>query len=233
MNDQISEKNTEVEQMAAFDEIGLASARNTRKKLIIIIAAAVVVLALISAVVLILGANGAEDTYTPYPPIDPSQLADTKAEDFDIFEYDEYLKYNRVIMLGDKSTGVSESIDEATYKNYGDGVKLMYEMVQAIINGDSKAYNSMVSEAVGHYESFTQQQLYDVRISRVSQTQIEGKSGAYTEYVFELEYKIHENNGSFKNNLLSDSARPCKVVINDASGKLLVVDIIEPQYKGN
>ena len=204
----------------------------SKKKLIIIIGVGIGLLLLIAVLTAALNLdifNG--ETSKPYPPLDPSLLADTKDEDFDIFEYKEYLKYNRVVMLTDKNTGVTESIDDETYKNHGEAVALIYEMLQAIIHGDSETYNSMVAASEGHYESFTQQQLYDMRITRESQTTIQGKNGTYTEYVFTLEYKIHENNGTFKNNLLPDYARPHKLVINDSTGELLVMDIVEPQYK--
>ncbi len=204
----------------------------SKKKLIIIIGVGISLLLLIAVITAVLESGiFEEDTAKPYPPLDPSLLADTKDEDFDIFEYKDYLNYNRVVMLTDKNTGVTESIDDETYKNHGEAIVLIYEMLQAIIRGDSEAYNSMVSSSVGHYESFTQQQLYDMRITRESHTTMKSKNGTYTEYVFTLEYKIHENNGTFKNNLLPDYARPHKIVINDSTGKLLVMDIIEPQYK--
>lgn len=204
----------------------------SKKKLIIIIGVGIGLLFLIAVMTAVLESGiFEEDTSKPYPPLDPSLLADTKDEDFDIFEYKDYLNYNRVVMLTDKNTGVTESIDDETYKNHGEAVALVYEMLQAIMRGDSDAYNSMVSSCVGHYESFTQQQLYDMRITRESQTSLNGKNGTYSEYVFTLEYKIHENNGTFKNNLLPDYARPHKIVINDSTGKLLVMDIIEPRYK--
>ncbi len=204
----------------------------SKKKLIIIIGVGIGLLLIIAVMTAVLGSGIFDnDTSKPYPPIDPSLLADTKDENFDIFEYKEYLKYNRVVMLTDKNTGVTESIDDETYKNHGEAVALIYEMLQAIIHGDSETYNSMVAASEGHYESFTQQQLYDMRITRESQTTMQGKNGTYTEYVFTLEYKIHENNGTFKNNLLPDYSRPHKIVINDSTGELLVMDIIEPQYK--
>ncbi len=219
------------EQNSGQDEI-TPSVIKSKKKLIIIIGAGIGLLLIIAVITAALGSELFEgDNSKPYPPLDPSLLADTKDEDFDIFEYKEYLQYNRVVMLTDKNTGVTESIDDETYKNHGEAVALIYEMLQAIIRGDSEEYNSMVLSSEGHYESFTQQQLYDMRITREGQTTMQGKNGTYTEYVFTLEYKIHENNGTFKNNLLPDYARPHKIVINDSTGELLVMDIIEPQYK--
>jgi hypothetical protein len=204
------------------------------KLLIIVIGIAVVLIAAIAIALALLGSGGIDkENGQPYPPLDPSELAETKEEGFDIFEYDEYLECNRVIMLEDRNSGVSQSIDDKTHKSYGEGVALVYELLNAIMAGDADAYNSMVAPEVGHYESFTQQQLYDMVITRVSQDTVQGKNGAYHEYVFILEYKIRENNGSFKNNLPSDTARPFTVVVNNSSGKLLVVSVSEPIYVEN
>lgn len=223
--------NSESDVVSADENTGAAGGK---KKLIIIISLALLVLAAVSVLIFTLGQKEEETPErTPFPPLLPSQLYDTKEEDFDIMEYDKYLNRDRLIMLYDAQSGVGTSLNDKNYKNQGEGAALLYKMIGAIIAGDSDTYNSLVDESVGHYESFTQQQLYDIRITKESQTDIEGESGNYTEYVFTLEYKIQENNGSFKNNLLSDTARPHKIVINDSTGKLLVMDIIEPNYVGD
>lgn len=223
--------NSEFDVVSADKNTGAAGGK---KKLIIIISLALLVLAAVSVLIFTLGQKEEETPErTPFPPLLPSQLYDTKEEDFDIMEYDKYLNRDRLIMLYDAQSGVGTSLNDKNYKNQGEGAALLYKMIGAIIAGDSDTYNSLVDESVGHYESFTQQQLYDIKITKESQTDIEGESGNYTEYVFTLEYKIQENNGSFKNNLLSDTARPHKIVINDSTGKLLIMDIIEPNYVGD
>lgn len=199
-----------------------------KKKLIIIAASAFCLLLLLSLLVFLLrDGNEENDERETFPQLSLSQLYETKEEGFDIMEYDKYLSRNRTVMFYDVQSGVTLSIDDATYKNYGDGVALMYEMIGAVIAGDSDTYNSMLGQSVAHYESFTQQQLYDIRITKESQTVIEDEDGNYTEYVFTLEYKIQENNGTFKDNLLSDTSRPHTVIINDSEGELLIMDIID------
>lgn len=163
-------------------------------------------------------------------PVDPSKLCDTKEEDFDIMEYEGYLKYDRNVYLDDPRTGVRVSVDEASVEQNGEAFALIYHLLQAVIAGDSETYNSLVSQDVGHYESFTQQQLYDIVITKRSETQLEGKSGTYKEYVLMVEYKIHENNGTFRNTVVPDASRPQYYVINDSTGTLLVMDIIDIIY---
>ena len=212
----------------ASKESAHASFLSGKKKLIIIVAGALCLLLIVSVLVFLLSEdNGETEPEETFPQLSLSQLYETKAEGFDIMEYDKYLARNRAVMLYDINSGVTQSIDGSTYKNHGKGVTLMYEMIQAVIAGDSDRYNSMLADDLRHYESFTQQQLYDIRITAESQTVIEDKNGNYTEYVFTLEYKIQENNGTFKDNLLSDTSRPHTVILNDSTGELLIMDIID------
>ena len=217
-----------------FDEEKHEIEQRKKKKTKIIIIVVFAVSALLLAVFslapgLLEGGNTVERE--TLATIAPEKLHDTKEEDFDIMEYEEYLKYDRTVYLDDKLTGVRISIDESTKGSYGQGLEHLYELIKVIIDGDSETYNSMVSESVGHYEYFTQQQIYDIVITKHSTADMEENGKSYTEYVFLLEYKIHENNGSFRNTVESDSSRPQYIVINDSTGELLVMDIIDIVYK--
>ena len=165
------------------------------------------------------------------PPVDPEKLCETKEEGFDIMEYEEYLKYDRIVYLYDPRTGVTEGVDDAIAERNGEGFKLLYRLLGAVIAGDYESYNEMVHESVGHYESFTQQQLYDITVSKESEGTKEGKNGAYNEFVLKVEYKIHENNGTFNNTLEPDASRPQYFVINNSTGEYLVMDIIDTIFK--
>ena len=214
------------------DEIIEREYKKTRKTKIIIItvfAVSLVLMAIFAMAPDLLESGGAERE--TLPPVDPDKLHDTKEEDFDIMEYDEYLKYDRNIYLDDKHTGVKFSLDETTAGQYGAGLMHLYKLIGVITAGDSETYNDMVAESVGHYESFTQQQIYDVVITKHSQTDKEGKNGNYTEYVYLLEYKIHENNGTYRNTVEPDASRPQYIVINNSTGEYLVMDIIDIIYK--
>lgn len=162
--------------------------------------------------------------------VDPSKLSETKEEGFDIFEYEEYLKYDRNIYLNDVRSGVKQSVDDNSYNQYGEAFELTYNLIKAIIRGDSDTYNSLIHEDVGHYDSFTQQQLYDIEISIESENLLNEDNNVYNEYVLVVEYKIHENNGSFRKDIESDASRPQYFVINGSTGELLVMDIIYVKY---
>ena len=204
-----------------------ATERASRKNIIIIVAAVAVAVALIVALAIFMALLNRDDDKTEFPPIDPSLLEDTKEEDFDIMEYDGYLDLNRNVMLENKGNGMSLSIDDSSYENHGDGVKLVYKMLKALIVGDYKTYNSMVAGDAERYEWFSQQQIYDISLYERGREIKEGMNGEYVEYVIVLKYKIHENNGSYRNNIEPDAARPQYIVINDSTGRFMIMDKID------
>ena len=208
-----------------------ASTRKKNKAIIICIFAASLLILLICSLVpglLKSGDDGRPDReeYT----VDPSKLADTKEEDFDILEYEEYLKFDRSIQYC-YTMGVQVSVNDKTVKNYDASFGLIYELIGTLIAGDSDAYNELVYEEVGHFDSFTQQQVYNVVITKYSETTKQSESGGqYSEYVYIVEYKIHENNGTYRKDVESDANRPQYFVINDSTGKLLIMDIFSKTH---
>lgn len=205
-----------------------AKARKNKKIILIVLIATVLILATLSIVIALLQLGDDGPEVETYGTIDPSLLYDTKEDDFDIMEYDGYLALNRTVTY--KDSNISVSLDADSVKNYDEGLQLMYELIDYVIAGDSDGYNSLVYPEEETEGPFTQQQIYDVIITRHSYTEKQGDSGRYREYVYKLEYKIHENNGTFRNDIVSDASRPQYFVINDSMGEILVMDIIESGY---
>ena len=178
--------------------------KNKKTKMIIIIVfAASLLLLLASAIVPQFFAEEEEDNYKEYPPIEPSKLYETKEEDFDIMEYDEYLNRDRNIYFleGSRDSYTKTSVTEKEASKLGEDVLFIYELLNAVIDGDVDTYNDMVAEEL-EKEGFTQQQLYDIKISRSRPNE-----GEDYDYVLRVEYKIHENNGTYRNNILPDADR--------------------------
>ena len=202
--------------------------KSKRMKFIIIavLAGSLVLLAVCAAIPSLskdlFGGGGRREEIT----VDPSKLADTKEEDFDIFEYDEYLKYDRTVYLFDRGMGTTVSVKADKAEQYGDAFVMICDILDAINRGDVDAYNSMVNEPLRR-TSFTQQQIYGIQIQTYSKKTMVGKNNLeYIEYVYKVKYKIHENNGTYRNDILSDASRDQYFVINDSSGEMLVMDII-------
>ena len=162
-----------------------------------------------------------------YGTVSPELLDETKDEDFDIMEYDGYLSLNRTVMY--KESGVTVSVSEDSLQNYDYGFRVIYEIFDTLIAGDWESYNLLVSEKL-QKKSFTQQQIYAVVITKYSFGDVSDKNGVYSEYVYKVEYKIHENNGSFRNDIVSDASRPQYFVVNNSSGSYRLEKIVEVGY---
>ncbi|MBE6646190.1 MAG: hypothetical protein E7611_00950 [Ruminococcaceae bacterium] len=169
--------------------------------------------------------------YIAPPPVDPLKLHETKDEDFDIMEYEEYLNLNRNVYRNDRDTGVSESIDEDNCTLYGQPFEVMYRVIRAINEGDHLVYNYYVGESSLKKQPFTQQQIYDIVIVPYSYERVTEESFSYDQYIFKVTYKIHENNGTFRNNIVSDVSRPEYYYINNKTGEFKVMKVIEQGYK--
>lgn len=145
-----------------------------------------------------------------------------------IFDSDEdYLTYDRTIYFHDPQTGVTEGIEGGNYDNFGAGTALLCEMIASIIDGDAEAYNTFFSDI--YYKeneeksAFSMQKLYDILITEYSKSEETSESGGtYKEYIYELKYKIKNNNGSFRSDMGSDSIRTQYFLITNRSGKLQI-----------
>ena len=151
---------------------------------------------------------------------------ETKEPGFDIFEYEEYLGLDRNIYYADGS-GLKESVEESKVPNYGEGFAVVYNVIKAIINGDADTYNDYMGENILKEDEFTQQQLYEIVITKDSQTSNKTDTGKiYNQYTFTVEYMIHENNGTFRTDFGSDEIKKQYFVVTNQSGKYLVDNIL-------
>ena len=170
------------------------------------------------------GYESGEGEFETWGAIDPLKLHETYDEDFDIMEYDEYLGFDRNIYLDDKQTGVRESVAQEQASLHGKGFEVVYLVLRAINEGDSKTYNSFMGSDALKKGEFTQQQIYDITISPHSSSE----DGGIEEYIFKVTYKIHENNGTYRNTIESDTSRPQYFYVDNSSGEFLVAKIVEP-----
>ncbi len=210
-----------------------AQNKSNKKAIIIIIACLVGALILCAALIAIIDSiETGGDEFETYPPLDPLKLHETYDEDFDIMEYDEYLALDRTVYLNNKQTGVTQSISEDMVSLQGEGFAVVYYVLQAIIEGDCDEYNRYMGTRSLKKDEFTQQQIYDIEISPESNEDVSESGRAYEKYIFKVTYRIHENNGTYRDNIESDAARAQYFVIDDRTGEFLVTEILEPGYIG-
>ncbi len=153
-----------------------------------------------------------------------------------ILENDEYLDLDRTIRFENPDNGITNGI---TRENLDDiptdlkaPVSLLCDFIDYAIHGESEMLNSLFSdayiEAGGKTKmDFTMQQLYNIKISYVTSSSevVEG----FTEYSYDfwLEYMIHKNSGSFRNDMESDCVRKEYVRVTDRNG-ILGIDVLAP-----
>ncbi len=165
------------------------------------------------------------------PPVDDWLLHETYDEDFDIMKYEEYLNLDRNIYLNNKSAGVMQSVPDDDRDLYGEGFSVLYRVITAINEGDYTAYNGYMGSKYLKKKEFTQQQIYSIVIVPESSERVSKDGDTYDEFIFTVTYKIHENNGTYRNTIESDVSRPQIFIINNSSGSFKVMDIIEQGYK--
>ncbi len=206
----------------------LNTKRKDKKRLIIITVCLVGALVLCAVLIAILESVGEGNfEYETYPPLPDNKLYETYPEDFDIMEYEEYLSFDRNIYHNDTNTGVTVSVDRDQAAKYGKAFLLLYDVIIAINEGDSDSYNSYMGNARLEMGEFTQQQIYDISITPY----LSSEDNGYEEITYKVTYRIHENNGTYRNNIESDKSRPQYFVINDSTGEFKVADILEQGYK--
>lgn len=161
--------------------------------------------------------------------------------DLDILEYDKYLELDRNVYYYKNADqyGAVVVLDEDNCGKQAPGVTLLYQYLESIIMGDADAYNACHSDF--YFENkdlepdpgFTMTQLYDMRITNMGQKNVSDQYGTYTQYDFVLEYKIHENNSTFRSDIPSDSSAAQYIVITDRNGELMIENVIFPYFFGH
>lgn len=193
---------------------------NAKKKLLIafaIVLAVLVILICSSAIIDAIEKKRAGDVeidFDFYP-------ADFEA---DIFKNQEYLELMNAEFLNFKDSGVTLGIDREQAAQYGDDVEFIVEMIYDIIYADVEGYNARFSdkyyEKHAPKEAFTMQMVYDIHIERLStEKNSEGNEGDnYTKSIFSVEYKIYQNNGTFRRDI-GDGSKIQYITITDKSGE--------------
>lgn len=122
-----------------------------------------------------------------------------------IFEDEEYMGLNRYLSYTKGSD--TYTITDDDYSRYDITVGFFAEYFDSVINGEYETYNNYFTEEYFEENSnktrFTPQKLYDINVKFKSTSTVDGA----TSYIYYVTYKIFENNGTFRNDIESDSER--------------------------
>lgn len=156
--------------------------------------------------------------------------------EYDIMQDEEYLQLNRRIYHCDERSGLTEELTDKNIGGYGPAARVLREAINAIIAGDADAYNALFSDnyyANNEPESpFTMQRLYDIKITKVNETIKSGEKGKYTQYEYEVEYKIRLNDGTFRMDIGHDESKKQFFILSDSvTGDVLIDQILPYNYR--
>lgn len=232
-------KDTEVNISTAIKDTDLCSddsvnvnkknIKKSKKKLLISIVCIIAFIALLAITVEIIEYVNNKKSFEPIEIDFDFYPADYNENIFEDEKYLDLIK-GEYIRVCNSLTGVTSGVDLDKTDKYSPEVKFMLEYVQDIINGDHESYNSRFSEE--YYENqepaerFTMQKVYDVLITqKETETVTDKKTGNnYTKYLVVLEYKIYENNGTFRRDI-GKGSRKQYFTITDKNGSLLIDSI--------
>ena len=148
----------------------------------------------------------------------------------------EYLDLNRRIYHHNEKTGEMEELTEKTLNNYGPAAVVLCDMIDAVIAGNCDAYNDLFSD--NYYANhepeapFTMQRVYDIKLTKVDEKTVQGEKGKYTQYEYEVEYKINRNDGLFRTDIGSDESKKQYFVLSDSTSDVVLIDqILNYNYK--
>ncbi len=212
------------------------STRRLKRNMIIVLVCmavfAVVAIPLIHLLDRVQNGGGEEETKKRPPG---SIIFVTPEYGYDIMQDDDYLQLNRRIYHCDDRLGITEELTEKNTEGHGPAAVLLTEYINAIIAGDADTYNTLFSENyyVNHEPEapFTMQRLYDIQLTKINETVVDGKKGKYTQYEYEVEYKIRLNDGTFRTDIGHDESRKQYFILSDSvTEKVLIDQILDFNY---
>lgn len=165
------------------------------------------------------GMYGNTQTYIYYP-ID---------HDMDIMTEKEYLDLDRFIYYTKGAETIALTDDEL--EGLTDDVLFFIKYFDLAISGNYNAYNKLFTDnyykSNEAYYSFTQQMIYDMHIEKLGENTVDGQN----QYYFNVSYKIHKNNGTFRNDIGSDGSKTLYFTLVDTENGIMI-DAINYYVKG-
>ena len=155
--------------------------------------------------------------------------------EYDIMQDKDYLQLNRRIYHCDERSGLTEELTDKNITGYGPAAVVLREAIYAIIAGDADAYNELFSDnyyAKNDPEApFTMQRLYDIKITKINESIQSGEKGKYTQYEYEVEYKIRLNDGTYRTDIGHDESKKQYFILSDSvTGDVLIDRILDYNY---
>jgi len=133
-----------------------------------------------------------------------------------------YMGLDRNMYYKNGSETLAVTADD--YIQYGSAVQFFWNYFQTVIAGDTETYNTYFSdnyyETNTVHERFAPQMLYDMLIEKLSETPNNNQTVTHK---YNVSYKIHRNDGTFRNDIDSDSSKVLYFeLLEDPSGEIKI-----------
>ncbi len=143
-------------------------------------------------------------------------------DDFDVTTDEWYMQLDRSLHY--KSGNVSVMVLDEELSGYNNAVKFFKTYFETVVAGDEETYNTYFTDRYYEnndpYISFAPQMIYDIEVEQLSE---KSHDDGTTSWSFNVKYKIHKNNGTFRNDLDSDSTKTLYYeLIGDKQGNVKI-----------
>lgn len=146
----------------------------------------------------------------------------------DVTADETYLGKNRYISYTNETGAVTENIVDGNYEKYGEDIVFFAEYFDYLISGDYNTFDTLFTKSYfknhPHTDTefgFTKQGIYDIHISYAKEY-----TESNTEYsIYEVVYKIYENDGTFRRDIGSGESRPQYITLAHINGEIYISDI--------
>ncbi len=156
--------------------------------------------------------------------------------DYDIMKDEIYLALDRNVRFENSQNGITIEIVNDNLNDVPsdirDSFSVIYDFIDYAISGDHQKINDLFSdeyiEADGETKmEFTMQQLYNIKVTYITDATTESDGYTYSSQDFWLEYMIRNNNGTFRNDMASDCIKKEYVRITNRDGEY-EIDVLAP-----
>lgn len=150
-----------------------------------------------------------------------------------IYENENYMSKNRNIYYLQYGSG--EPITEENFDSMPLSARFFYEYFEGVKNGNYVNHSSFFTEKYQKNntlsETFTMQKIYDIEVDLFEKRFEEEGNDRITVETYIVEYKIMENNGTFRNDVGSNTLKPLVYTLHIKGEKVLIDSISEKKTK--
>ncbi len=128
---------------------------------------------------------------------------------YNIFEDEIYMSFDRRLKFTEY--GETRAVTSSDAEEYGVSGAFFFDYFNYIINGDCDGYKTCFTEeglrTMTFPDRFTMQMLYDINVVLYRRESKEISGGTVLSEIYEVSYRIFENNGTFRGDIPSGETR--------------------------